>query len=184
MRHIENILKEIFAIIQNKNALSGFSLGASICFLFNFVRRIYGDITRRIVYIGPDNLNEIPWMRDSILAIIVGCIIGWIVYKIDKAEKVKGNNYTIPRIKFRNFGLAILFFSILFFGFIFIFVVREYNEKMAGISYMFRKTLWQYCSTNVPWPEIVATSLIFGIILAIGFSTTEKPKEQETIDSQ
>ena len=168
----------------NNTALSGFSLGTTICFLFKFVRRIYGDITRRIVYVGPDNLNEIPWIRDSILAIIAGCIIGWIIYKIDKAEKAKGNNITIPRIKFKNFGIAILFFTILFFGFIFIFVVREYNEKMSEISYIFRKTFWHFCSTQVPWPEIVATSLIFGIILAIGFSTVEKRKEKETIDDQ
>ena len=176
-------MKEIFAIIQNNNALSGFAIISSGQFIDIFIARIY-NLGRLSVRYGPCDLNEIPWQTERLASILIGLFLGWIVYMLDKAEKAKGKNFTIPRIKFRNFGLAILFFSILFFGFIFIFVVREYNEKMAGISYMFRKTLWQYCSTNIPWPEIVATSLIFGIILAIGFSTTEKPKEQETIDSR
>ena len=183
MRHKEKILKEIFAIIQNNNALSGFAIISTGQFIDIFIARIY-NLGRLTVRYGPCDLCEIPWQKEIMASILIGLFCGWIVYMLDKAEKAKGKNFTIPRIKFRNFGIAILFFTILFFGFIFIFVVREYNEKMSEISYIFRKTLWQYCSTNIPWPEIVATSLIFGIILAIGFSTTEKPKEQETIDNQ
>jgi len=160
----------------NQNALSGFSLGATLFFCLNFIRHIYGAVTMRIVYIGPNNLNEISWIKESLLAMIVGVFLGWFFYKLDVADKAKGKHITIPRIKFKNFWLAVLFFTLLFFGFIFIFIIREYNVKMAEISYMFRQTFWQYCAGNIPWPEIVATSIIFGIILAVGLSKSSPRK--------
>ena len=107
-------------------------------------------------------------------SIIIGLVCGRIIYNFEKADKANGKETHIPRIKFKNFGLAIMSFSILFFGFIFIFVNREYNVYSQQVTYMFRRTFWQYCSAQIPWVEIVATSLIFGIILAIGFSTTEQ----------
>ena len=121
-------------------------------------------------------------IKASIASIGAGVLVGWIANKFDIADKAKGRSITIPRIKFKNFATAVLFFTILFFSFIFLFVIREYNTKMAALDYVFRITFWQYCSTNIPWIEILATSLIFGIILAIGFSKTEK-KEKDTLTS-
>lgn len=158
---------------------SGFSLGAVLVFCSHFVCRIYGVMTRRIVFVGPDKLCEIPWIQELIIAIVSGIIFGICFYEMEKVEKRKGKEVHIPRIKFKNFGLAILSFSILFFGFIFIFVIREYHVRMAEVSYMFRKTFLQFCSTHIPWLEIVVTSLIFGIILALGFSTTEQKQENK-----
>lgn len=164
----------------NKNALSVFAVTSTLQFIGIFVSRVYG-IGRLLTRYGPCNLNEIPWLKEIIASIIIGAFCGWIGYKLDKAEKAQGKETHIPRIKFQNFGLAILFFTSLFFGFIFIFVIREYNEYSLEISYMFRKTFWQYCAVEIPWPEIVVTSLIFGVILAIGFSKTpDKAIENKT----
>lgn len=158
----------------SNNVISGFSFGSTICYCLTFIVRIYGTITRRLVYIGPDKLYEISWIKDSIIAIGWGVLIGICFYEMEKSEKVRGKELHIPRIKFKNFATAILFYTTLFFGFLFIFVIREYNEYSTQITYMFRKTFLQYCSTQIPWLEMVATSLIFGTILAIGFSTIEK----------
>ena len=158
---------------------AGFSFFASFCFITKFVEHIYGTITRRLVSIGPDKLIDIPWMRETIIAIIVGFFVGLVFYKIEIAEKAQGKVTHIPQMKFPNFFSAILFFAALFFCFIFIFVIREYNEYSSEITYLLRETFWQYCATNIPWLEILATSLIFGIILAVGFSTTAENKSQE-----
>lgn len=41
--------------------------------------------------------------------------------------------------------------------------------------------LGNVCAVEIPWPEIVVTSLIFGVILAIGFSKTpDKAIENKT----
>lgn len=157
--------------------LTGFSLGTTLSFIFGFIRCIYGGMTRSVVFVGPDKLCKIPWMRYTIMAIAVGVIFGICFNEMEKVERKKGKKISaIPRIKFKNFATAILFFTTLFFGFIFIFVVREYNEYAAQVTYMFQRTFMQYCATNIPWIEIVATSLIFGIILAIGFSSTTDEK--------
>lgn len=167
-----------------KNVYSGFSFVATIKFLGTFIGRIYGTVTRSLHFLGPDKLREISWMKDSIVAIICGIIVGWVFYKLDIAEKAQGKETRIPRMKFKNFGSAILFFSTLFFGFISLFAIREYNEKMSQISYMFRKTFWQYCSAEVPIWEILATSIIFGTILAIGFSTTPSQEKKEETEAK
>lgn len=158
-------------IIKNNDiVLAGFSLGATLSFILGFIRSIYGGMTRSIVFIGPDKLCDIPWIRYSIMAIAVGVVFGICFYEMEQVERKKGKKTHIPRIKFKNFGIAILFFTTLFFGFIFIFIIREYNEYAEQVTYMFKQTFWQYCSNHIPWLEIVATSLIFGIILAMGFS--------------
>jgi hypothetical protein len=150
--------------------LTGFSLGATLSFIFGFIRCVYGGMTRSVVFVGPDKLCEIPWMRYTIMAIAVGVIFGICFNEMEKVERKKGKKISaIPRIKFKNFATAILFFTTLFFGFIFIFVIREYNEYAMQATYMFRKTFWQYCATAIPWLEIVVTSLLFGIILTLGF---------------
>lgn len=157
--------------------LTGFSLGTTLSFIFGFIRCIYGGMTRSVVFVGPDKLCEIPWMRYTIMAIAVGVIFGICFNEMEKVERKKGKKISaIPRIKFKNFATAILFFTTLFFGFIFIFVVREYNEYAAQVTYMFQRTFMQYCATNIPWIEILTTSLIFGIILAMGFSSTTDEK--------
>ena len=162
---------------KNNIILTGFALGTTLSFIFGFIRSIYGGMTRSVVFVGPDKLCEIPWMRYTIMAIAVGVIFGICFNEMEKVERKKGKKISaIPRIKFKNFATAILFFTTLFFGFIFIFVVREYNEYAAQVTYMFQRTFMQYCATNIPWIEILATSLIFGIILAIGFSSTTDKK--------
>lgn len=158
----------------SNNVISGFSFGSTLCYCLSFIVRIYGTITRRLVYIGPDKLCEISWIKDSIIAIGWGALIGICFYEMEKSEKARGKELYIPRIKFKNFATAILFYTTLFFGFLFIFVIREYNEYAAHATYMFRKSFWQYCSTCIPWLEMLTTSLIFGIILAIGFSNIVK----------
>ena len=155
----------------NERVLSGFSFTATGQFIYLFINRVYG-IGRLTSRYGPCRLSEISWLKEIMASIVIGLICGWIVYHLEKADK----ETHIPRIKFKNFGMAIISFSILFFGFIFIFVIREYNVYSQQVTYMFRRTFWQYCSAQIPWVEIVATSLIFGIILAIGFSTTEQKK--------
>lgn len=165
----------------SNNVISGFSFGSTLCYCLSFIVRIYGTITRRLVYIGPDKLYEISWIKDSIIAIGWGALIGICFYEMEKSEKARGKELYIPRIKFKNFATAILFYTTLFFGFLFIFVIREYNEYAAHATYMFRKSFWQYCAVEIPWPEIVITSLIFGVILAIGFSKTpDKAIENKT----
>lgn len=159
---------------NNDIVLAGFSLGSTLSFILGFISSIYGGMTRSIVFFGPDKLCEIPWIRYTIMAIAVGVLFGICFYEMEQVERKKGKEIRFHTIKFKNFGVAILFFATLFFGFIFIFVIREYNEYAAQATYMFRKTFWQYCSIQIPWPEMVATSLIFGIILAIGFSHIEK----------
>lgn len=165
---------------NNDIVLAGFSLGSTLSFILGFIRSIYGGMTRSIVFIGPDKLCEIPWIRYTIMAIAVGVISGVCFYEMEKIENQKGKKVHIPRIKFNNFVSAILLFSTLFFSFLFIFVIREYNEYSTQVTYMYRKTFWQYCSTQIPWPEIVATTVIFGIILAIGFSNIVKKDEMRT----
>jgi hypothetical protein len=159
----------------SENALSFFAFVATVQFMSIFIQRIY-NLGRLSIRYGPCNLNEILWLKEIIISILIGLICGWIANMMDKAEKAQGKELHIPRIKFKNFATAILFFTTLFFGFIFIFVVREYNEYAAQVTYMFQRTFMQYCATNIPWIEIVATSLIFGIILAIGFSSTTDEK--------
>jgi hypothetical protein len=159
---------------NTKAILSGFSLGATIVFFLRFFCRIYGAMTRRLVFIGPDHLSEIPWLQDSFCAIAAGIVFGICFYELERVETGKGKEVHIPRIKFKNFGIAILFFTMLFLGVMLLFVIREYYVYASEISYMFRKTFWQYCYTQIPWYEILATSLIFGVILALGFSKTKK----------
>ena len=164
---------------NNDIVLAGFSLGTTLSFICGFIRRIYGGMTRSVVFIGPDKLDDIPWIRCTIMAIAVGVMFGICFYEMEQVERRKGRETHIPRMKFRNFYTAILLYAALFFCFIFIFVIREYNEYSSEITYMLRETFWQYCATNIPWLEILATSLIFGIILAVGFSTTAENKSQE-----
>ena len=163
---------------------ASFSFFTTFCFITKFMEYIYGTITRRLVSIGPGKLSEIPWTRETIIAIVVGLCVGLVFYKIDIAERKQGKVTHIPRMRFPNFFSAILFFSTLFFGFISLFAIREYNEKMSHVSYMFKKTFWQYCSTNVPLLEMLATSVIFGIILAIGFSTTPSQEKKEETEAK
>ena len=164
---------------NNDIVLAGFSLGTTLSFIIGFIRRIYGGMTRSVVFIGPDKLCEIPWIRYTIMAIAVGVMSGICFYEMEQVERKKGRETHIPRMKFKNFSTAILFFTTLFFSFFFIFVIREYNEYISNIAYMFRKTFLQYCATNIPWLEILVTSLILGIILAVGFSTTADKKSQK-----
>jgi len=163
----------------NKNILSVFSYASTLQFIGIFVDRVYG-IGRLLTRYGPCNLNEIPWLKEIITSIAIGLLCGWVGYMLDKAEKAQGKETHIPRIRFKNFVTAIVFFTTLFFCFIFIFVIREYNEYTSNIAYMFQKTFWQYCTTYIPWLKIVATSLIFGIILAMGFSKIEQKQQEAT----
>ena len=164
---------------NNDIVLAGFSLGTTLSFIFGFIRCIYGGMTRNVIFVGPDKLCEIPWMRYTIMAIAVGVMFGICFYEMEQVERGKGKEIHLPKIKFQNFGVAVLFFTTLFFGFIFIFVIREYNEYAMPATYMFRKTFWQYCSAEVPIWEILATSLIFGTILAIGFSKTPDSEKED-----
>ncbi len=157
----------------SKDTLSVFSFASTLQFIGIFVNRVYGT-GRLLTRYGPCNLNEIPWLKEIIASIVIGLLCGWIGYMLDKAEKADRRETHIPRIKFKKFSTAILFFTTLFFGFIFIFIIREYNEYAEQVTYMFKQTFWQYCATYIPWLKIVATSLIFGIILAIGFSKIEQ----------
>lgn len=165
----------------DKSALTGFSIISTFDFIGGFVCvRMYGLHGWGSTNYAPCILSEVPWMMDSLQAILIGLIAYLVVYEANKVEKAKGKKVpSIPRVRFRNFYTAILFFAALFFCFIFIFVIREYNEYSSEITYMLRETFWQYCATNIPWLEILATSLIFGIILAVGFSTTAENKSQE-----
>ena len=86
------------------NVLSGFSLGSTTAFIFAFIRCVYGGMTRSIVFIGPDKLCEIPWIRYTIWAIVVGLIFGMCFYEMEQVEKKKGKETHIPRMKFKNFG--------------------------------------------------------------------------------
>ena len=165
--------------IFNKTALSFFSATATIQFVSIFIDRVYG-IGRILTRYGPCNLNEIPWLDEIKTSIFVGLAGGLVGYLLDKAEKEQGKETVIPRMRFKHFATAILFFSVLLFGFIFIFVIREYNEYTTQVTYMFVKTFWQYCSAQIPWLEIVATSLLFGVILALGFCTTKQDNTTET----
>ena len=161
-------------------ALSVFSFVTTLEYLGILIcGRIYGLHRWDSSSYGPNDLSDIPWMIDSVQAIISGLLAYWIVFELHKADKAKGKVTRIPRMKFKNFGSAILFFSTLFFGFISLFAIREYNEKMSQVSYMFRKTFWQYCSAEVPIWEILATSVIFGTILAIGFSKTPESEKKD-----
>ena len=157
----------------SKNTISVFSFVSTLQFIAIFVNRVYGT-GRLLTRYGPCNLNEIPWLKEIIASIVVGLLCGCIGYILDKVEKAQGKVTHIPRIKFKKIVTAILFFTTLFFVFIFVFIIREYNEYLSNISYMFQKTFWQYCAAYIPWIEIVATSLIFGIILAMGFSKNEQ----------
>ena len=160
--------------------LSGFSFGATLGIIDRLIKRKFDIVSWvSLQSYGPTDLNDIPWMKDTLISIAFGLVVGWIVYMIDKEEKAKGKNPQIPRIEFQHFGTAILFFTILFLGFLFIFVVCEYNEKMLGIEYMFRVSFWEFCCTQVPWLEILVTSIIFGIILAIGFSKSKSQLEHD-----
>ena len=115
-------------------------------------------------------------MEDVIFSIAVGGVLSLFVF-IDDRVMSKGNKSkglgSFPRMKFDNFWTAILFFSSLFFGFIFLFAIREYFKRSLGI------TFFQFCSTQVPWLEILATSIIFGTILAIGFSKTPESEKKD-----
>lgn len=165
--------------MKNKDiVLAGFSLGATLSFIFGFIRCIYGGMTRSVAFIGPDKLCEIPWIRYTLMALAVGVMFGICFYEMARLEREKGKEIHLPKFKFKNFGVAILFFTTLFFGFIFIFVIREYKEYAMQATYMFRETFWQYCSDQIPWLEIVATSLFFGIVQTIGFSTMNKEKQE------
>ena len=157
----------------SKDTISVFSFVSTLQFIGIFVNRVYGT-GRLLTRYGPCNLNEIPWLKEIIASIVIGLLCGWIGYMLDKVEKAQGKVTHIPRIRFKKFATAIVFFTTLFFCFIFIFVIREYNEYSSNISYMFQKTFWQYCYTQIPWYEILATSSIFGVILALGFSKTKK----------
>lgn len=142
---------------------------ATIQFIGILIYRVFGFVRWGNGF-GPCSLNDIQWLKEILASIIIGLISGLIIGELVKKEEEIIN----LRIKFKNFGIAILFFTILFFGVIFLFVIREYYVYASEISYMFRKTFWQYCYTQIPWYEILATSSIFGVILALGFSKTKK----------
>lgn len=155
--------------ISIKNALTGFAMVATIQFIGILIYRVFGFYRWGVVG-GPCTLNEIQWLKEILASIIIGLFSGWIIGKAEFAKKTKGIENIDFRINFKNFAIAIFTFTVLFFGVIFLFVIREYNEYTSNISYMFRKTFWQYCSTQIPWFEILVTSLIFGVIQALGFS--------------
>ena len=161
--------------ILTKSALTGFAMVTTIQFIGILIYRVYGFV-RWGVGGGPCALSEIQWLKEILVSIIIGLISGWIIGKSEYAKKAKGMETIDLCINFKNFAVAILTFTVLFFGVMFLFVIREYYEYISGISYMFRKTFWQYCGTQIPWLEILVTSLIFGIILSIGFSKIEKEK--------
>lgn len=69
--------------------LTGFSLGTTLSFIFGFIRCIYGGMTRSVVFVGPDKLCEIPWMRYTIMAIAVGVIFGICFNEMEKVERKK-----------------------------------------------------------------------------------------------
>ena len=155
--------------MSTQSALTGFSLVATIQFIGILIYKVYGFV-RWGVGSGSCTLNEIQWLKEILASIIIGLISGWIIGELVKKEEETMN----LRIKFKNFGVAILFFTMLFLGVMLLFVIREYYVYASEISYMFRKTFGQYCCTQIPWYEILATSLIFGVILALGFSKTKK----------
>lgn len=156
-----------------------FSFVTAMVFTVNFIGRIYGLVTRNLISLGPCILSKIPWFEDIIFSLIIGIVVSIVVF-IDKMVTKKYSQSkrieSLPVVKFNDFVTAIMFFSMLFFCLIFVFVIREYYKRELGITFI------QFCDTQVPWLEIFATSLIFGIILAIGFSTTpsqEKKQENE-----
>ena len=77
--------------------LTGFSLGTTLSFIFGFIRCIYGGMTRSVVFVGPDKLCEIPWMRYTIMAIAVGVIFGICFNEMEKVERKKGKKISIPQ---------------------------------------------------------------------------------------
>ena len=159
------------------NILPNLAIFSVMPFVLNFILgRMYGGMTKTLKTLGPCDLNEIPWMRDVLASIIIGVIFSLFAYIADKEMEKSKKSIGIdsyPRMKFDNFGTAILFFSLLFFGFIFLFAIREYFKRSLGI------TFFQFCSTQVPWLEILATSIIFGTILAIGFSKTPESEKKD-----
>ena len=159
--------------ISIKNALTGFAMVATIQFIGILIYRVFGFFMWGVGG-GPCTLNEIHWLKEILASIIIGLISGWIIGKAEFVKKAKGIETIDLRINFKNFAVAILTFTVLFFGVIFLFVIREYYVYTSEVAYLFRRTFWQYCSTQIPWPEILLTSLLFGIILAMGFSSTEE----------
>ncbi len=157
----------------SSNILSIFSFITTFMFLVGSISNIYGLNGRSMVGYGPCDLSEIPWLQNICFSFISGFIMALLCYKIDKdskkSKKSNGEEFIIPRMKFQNLARAIFFFSSLIFAFFFLFIIREYLKGDLEISFL------QFCVTKIPWISILASSLIYGIVLSIGFYNPSNP---------
>lgn len=152
-----------------------FFAGASIfIFVDNVIVLIFGLHVKGIGHVGPYYLNEIPWDSFIVHTFVLSILVTLIVSAIDKDMRNtpyrtrtaigRANNKML-----RNIYAAIYFYSLLFLLFFIALICREYFVRDLGI------TLIRFCSTEIPWDNILSSSFIFGTITAIGFyNTTEK----------
>lgn len=71
----------------SENALSFFAFVATVQFMSIIIQRIY-NLGRLSIRYGPCNLNEILWLEEIIISILIGLICGWI-----RQRKPKVRNY-------------------------------------------------------------------------------------------
>ena len=150
----------------NLTFFSGFTI---FWFVHTFIMHTFALYQRGIGSVGPYNLNEISWSIDTIEAIIAGVIFTMIasLFEKNKVKTVfnKKNTNMLPKRKyiFKNVYIAILTYTSLFMTFILLIAYREYRLRDLEV------TLLQFCRTEIPWIDIIWTSLVLGIIMSMGF---------------